>query len=95
VPVPFASKTAGTKAVGAVATNPNFAMFSIGDGGRRGIARVQDLAIHAKVALGGGRRQLPSPIMPETEPAISARRDALSARRQRGWRIPGPAIGWR
>jgi len=94
-PVLLASKTARTKASDAVVTDPNFAMFSAGDGGWRGIATAPDLAIHVMAMLGGGRRQLPSPIVPETEPAITARCDALSARHQRSWRFPGPAIGWR
>ena len=88
MPVLLASKTARTKASDAVVTDPNFAMFSAGDGGWRGIATVPDLAIHVMAMLGGGRRQLPSPIVPETEPAITARH-------QKGWRFPGPAIGWR
>jgi hypothetical protein len=80
------------KAFDAEENDPNFATIYSGDGGWRGIEAASDSAVHAAAGLGNALRHAPSPIVPETERAIAAGYDALSARSQRGWRFLGSAI---
>jgi len=91
-PVPFTSETGRVKAFDAEENDPNFATIYSGDGGWRGIEAASDSAVHAAAGLGNALRHAPSPIVPETERAIAAGYDALSARSQRGWRLLGSAI---